>query len=265
MSNRVDLNVSSFVLPLGLCCPQWGRYLSPDFPPTPIDWDVKGLSIGATANSCYTSPANPSIPSSIGAFTCPNNDVELLWSAGDLGIGKPVGSLFGSLTTGTGPFIAKTGYFYGTTTSFTRVYARVTSERVEPLWPYVAPTWPVWLARGLGASMNVPAGATAINTAIYNSSQKQYLWGLTDGVIVHPDDQSKVADWRVVYGARYPVTLNAPNSVSTASIGSTVSAFYTGVNSAGVCETARGLVVDLANWLPSPAGSLIMKGFMIRS
>jgi len=113
--------------------------------------------------------------------------------------------------------------------------------------------------------MNVPAGATAINTAVYNSTQVQYLWGLTDGMIVHPDDQAKVAGWRRVQGFMYPVGLNAPNNSTNAAVGATVPAAYTGVNRAGVTETARGLVVDLSNWLPSPAGSVMMKGFMIRS
>lgn len=264
MSNRVDLNTSVFDLPLGLCCPQWNRFVSSTVTPAQSGWESKGLSIGSALRSCYTSLTDPCIPLSLGAFTCPNNTTQLLWSAGNLGNVRPVGQLFGVADT-SGPFSAATGNFYDTTASYTRVNARVTSSKSEPLWPYVAPTWPVWLARGLGASMNVPAGATAINTAVYNGIQVQYLWGLTDGMIVHPDDQVKVAGWRRVAGFMYPVGLNAPNSATGAAIGTTIPAAYTGVNGAGVTETARGLVVDLSNWLPSPAGSVMMKGFMVRS
>lgn len=264
MSNRVELGETTFVLPLGLCAPQWGRFSSSAVPPADVGWARKGLSVGTTDDSCFTSLVDPCIPNTVGAFTCPNNATRINWSAGNWGNNRAVGAMFGA-NDAAGPFTAATGSFYDTTTTLARVNARVTGDRAEPLWPYVGPTWPVWLARGLGASMSIPTGGIAISTSPFNQSQARYLWGLTDGMIVHPDDQVRVASWVVPGAAQFPVYLNAPNASTSVAIGGVVADAYTGVNQSGATETARGMVVDLSNWLPSPAGCMYMKGFAMRS
>jgi len=263
MSNRVNTPYSSWVLPLSWVCPQFAR-LSGGLV-APLAWANQSLSIGTANSSCYTSLTSPCIPNAAGAFTCPNNATRINWSAGNWVATRAPGAMFGA-NDAAGPFTSSTGTYYDTTTSLARVNARVQASPItESLYPFTEPTWPVWLARGLGASMDIPTGSISIDTTPFNGTQAQYMWGLTDGMIVHPDHQERVAKWITPLGSDFPVSLCVPNTATSVSIGGRVPNAYIGTVDGYTAEQADGLVIDLSNWMPKPMGSLALGGFNIRS
>jgi len=273
MSNRWPVTWSGGKrLPLRYVCPQFARVSTFLVPPVFLGWESFGLVIGLNsqpaARCCFTDPYSPARPNVSGEFTAPNNEVLINWSAGGW-LTPPVSGSFFAVANSGGPFITtpEPVYFYDYSgTLYGRVNARVVElpERFTPLVPYSAPTWPVWLARGLGASMHIP-GLSYVSTLDYANLQAQYTWGLTDGMIVHPDDQKEVGTWVVIPGGIFPVSLKVPFTATNREIGDAVNDAYCGVNADGVTRVARGLVVDLSSWMPQSVGSMKVKGFAIRS
>lgn len=228
---------------------------------------IIGTNNGPFERTVFSSPGSTARPNTFGEFTAPNNEVLINWSAGGWSTVPVSGAVFATNDT-LGPWINSGGYKFRDEFNnlYDRVNSRIRSAVLEGplLVPYVAPSWPVWLARGLGASMHIPSSGT-ISTVGFSSLQAQYTWALTDGMIVHPDDEAAVSTWVVVAGGSHPVSLKVPFTATGKDIGDTVVDAYVGVDSNGDTVKARGLVVDLSRWLPRSVGSMRMKGFAIRS